>query len=259
MLRKQSENLNLVNSLLGQNNKTNYRKELAAREPEMKQAKKIEKDRSWAVEKGAQQTEYNNPISRGGNSVRSARCASEGGITDIGGPTKQVGVTGKNSIWDNEVLANIANTLSSKEATQMEKESSDRIRQKKQEEYKQSMSPRLGEEGIEGLVKSASTVSPVSAASSGKGWVPTNKLSMFDTNDNFDRLTALTERINPTVEKQKKTVESKQVSKALSSKDVTNRFVDGILDQEDKSNYKSVHNSSVERIYNVLAERNKGK
>lgn len=260
MIRKQSENLNLVDTLLGQNNKTNYRKELAERQPEMKQAKKVEKDRSWAVEKGQERSEFNNPIARGASSVRPARCASEGGITDVGGPAKHVNVSGKNSIWDNDVLSRIANTASSKESTQIEKESSERLRQKKQAEYRQSMAPKLGEEGVDGLIKSASTVSPVSAASSGKGWVQSNKLSMFDTNDKFDRLTALTERVNPKVEQPKKELpQQKQASKALSSKDVSARFIDGIMDQEDKSNYKSVHNDSVERLYKVLAERNKGK
>lgn len=255
MIRKQAENLNLVDSLLNGKEKANYRKELAERQPEMKQAKKVEKDRSWAVEKGAQQTEYNNPISRSGNSVRSARCASDG-ITDIGGPTKHVNVTGKNSIWDSEVLSKAASVLSSQETTRLEKESVEAIRQKKQAEYKQSMSPKLGDDALD-LAKKASSVSPTAATSSGKGWIPVNKLSMFDENTNFDRLTALTERVNPTVKKEEKQVQVKQASKVLSSKDVTARFVDGIVDQGKESSYRSMHNDSVDRLYKVLAERNK--
>lgn len=256
MLRKQSENFNIVDSLLNQK-KADYRKELADRQPEMKSAQKEDqKDRSWAVEKGYERTEYNNPIARSGNSVRPARCA-EGGLTDIGGPTKQVNVSGKNSIWDSSVLSNLANTASSRESTQMEKDSSDRVRQKKQAEYKQSMSPKVGEEP-EGLMKKASSVSPAAATSSGKGWVPANKLSMFDTNDKFDRLTALTERVNPTVKKEEKKAEIKQSSKSLTSKEVTSRFVDGIIDQNKDTSYKSVHNDSVERLYKILSERNKG-
>jgi len=255
MLRKQSENLDLVNSLLNQNGKVNYRKERLEREPEMKQAKKIEKDRSWAVEKGTERSEYNNPISRGDSSIRPARCASQGGITDMGGPSKHVNVSGKNSIWDSEVLANLSKTSSSKEMTKQEKDSTEKIRQSKQNEYKQSMSPKMGDDS-ENLVKKASTVSPVSAVSSGKGWIPANKLSMFDTNDNFDRLTSLRERVNPTVEKQVKIAETKTVSKSFSSKDSSNRFIDGIMSQSQDSSYKSVHNDSVERLYKVLAERN---
>jgi hypothetical protein len=96
-----------------------------------------------------------------------------------------------------------------------------------------------------------------SATSSGKGWIPANKLSMFDENTNFDRLTALTERVNPTVKKEEKQAEVKRASKSFSSKDATARFVDGIVNQGKDSSYKSMHNESVDRLYKVLAERNK--
>lgn len=257
MLRKQTENSNFVDGLVNQNGKVDYRKELANRKPEMKSAKKAEpKDRSWAEEKGYDRTEYNNPVARRGSSVRPARCAADGGITDIGGPAKHVNVTGKNSIWDSEVLSKAASVLSSQETTRLEKESVEAIRQKKQAEYKQSMSPKLGDDALD-LAKKASSVSPTAATSSGKGWIPANKLSMFDENTNFDRLTALTERVNPTVKKEEKQAQVKQASKALSSKDVTARFVDGIVDQSKESSYRSMHNDSVDRLYKVLAERNK--
>lgn len=257
MIRKQSENLNLVDSLLETKSKIDYRKEVSERQPEMKQAKKVTEDRSWAVQKPAEGTKYNNPIARSGNSVRSARCASEGGLSDIGGPSKHVNVSGKNSIWDSDVLSNIANTLSSKEATRIEKESSSILRKKKQEEYKQSMSSKLGEEDIE-LSKKASSISPVAGVASGKGFVPANKISIFDTNTNFDRLTALTERVSPKVEINKEAVvESKKISKAMSSKDLSSKFIDSIVNQPEEKISSSIHESAVERLYKVLAERNK--
>jgi hypothetical protein len=252
MIRKQSDNINFDALLGSDTKKVDYRKELAERQPEMKRAKKAEKDRSWAEQK-IQKEAYGDPIARGRSSVRPSRCASEGGITDMGGSKKQVGCETNNSIWNNEVLSKMANDPSSRELTASKKESADRIRQKKQAEYKQSMSPQLGAEADE-LAKKASSVNPVSAKSSGKGWVPANKISMFDTNTNFDRLTALENRVNPKVEK---TAEQKiPMKKIASSKDMTNRFVDGVIDQGRDSSYKSVHNDAVSRLFKVLSERN---
>lgn len=257
MLRKQSQNGDVVQSLLNAQGKVDYRKEVANRQPEMKQAKKNEKDRSWAKEKGYDSSEFNNPVARNGSSVRPARCAEDGGITDMGGPTKHVGMTGKNSIWDSEVLKRLSSTPSSKERMSEEKLSSERLKQLKQSEYKQSMAPKMGEP--EDLGKKSFAAEKSGNSVSSKGWVPANKLSIFDTNTNFDRLTALSERVNPKVEKEAEKKESKTVSKAFSSQDATNRFVDGILNQDKTSNYKSVHNSSVDRLFKILSERNTSK
>jgi hypothetical protein len=81
---------------------------------------------------------------------------------------------------------------------------------------------------------------------------------MFDNNLNFDRLTAIENRVSPKVEKQ----EVKKAShlgnkKVASSKDMTNRFVDGIVDQKKDSSYKSVHDDATSRLFKVLSERNK--
>jgi len=257
MSRKNSNNSDLVNSLLSANTdgKKNYRQELANREPEMKKAQQVKKDRSWAVESGSEPTEFNNPIARSGSSVRPARCASEGGITDMGGPTKQVNVTGKNSIWDSEVLTRLASTPSSKERVEEEKQSSSRLRELKQAEYKQSIGPRLGDNETVSTERGNSVTSaPVQF--SRNNWVPAHKHSIFDTNDNFDRLTALNERVNPTVPKEEKTVHASVPSKSLSSKEISAKFVDGISNQEKNSSYKSVHNDAVDRLYKILQDRN---
>jgi hypothetical protein len=252
MIRKQSENMN-YDALLGSNNKkVDYRKELAERQPEMKRAKKAEKDRSWADQK-TQNEAYGDTISRGRSSIRPARCASDGGITDMGGSKKQIGSETNNSIWDSEVLSKMANQLSSREATAAEKESSARIRQKKQAEYKQSMSPKLGDDAVE-LAKKSSAVNSVSAKASGKGFIPANAISMFDTNTNFDRLSALQNRVAPKVEKEAKT--NLPMKKVASSKDMTNRLFDGVTSESKDSSYKSVHNDAVSRLYKILAERN---
>lgn len=258
MLRKHSDQNSIVDSLLKDSGKPNYRKELAERVPEMKQAKKIEKDRSWAKEQGYDSTEFNNPMARSSSSVRPARCDSNGGITDIGGPTKQVGVTGKNSIWDSDVLANLAKTSSSKERIAEEKASSGRMRELKQAEYKQSMSPKLGEGEAEALEKKASTIHQSTSGSlNNKGWVPAHQLSIFDTNENFDRLTALNNRVSPKTEPEAPKVKvANAPSKAFSSKDASARFMDGILNQEEKTTNKSVHNDAVDRLYKVLSQRN---
>lgn len=260
MVRKQIDNLSIVDSLLEVQSKTDYRKELNNREPELKVAKKVEKDRSWAVEKGKEETEYNNPIARNGKSVRSARCSSEGGITNFGGSKKQAGCESNNSIWDSEIIENISKSISSKEATSIEKKSSSSIKQKKQAEYKQSISPKIGEND-EGLSKKASSVSPVSSLSNGKGWVPSNKLSMFDVNDKFDRLTALENRVSPKIEKQAAKKEPKIASshKVASSKDATDRFLNGIADQNKDTSYRSVHQDSVDRLCKILEKRNSNK
>ena len=62
MIRKQAQKSSLVDALLGTSDKkADYRKEVNERQPEMKQAKKVEKDRSWAKQEN-RVAEYNNPI-----------------------------------------------------------------------------------------------------------------------------------------------------------------------------------------------------
>jgi hypothetical protein len=255
MLRKQSENMNSLDPFINHDGKKDYRKEMNERQPEMKQEKTVQKDRSWADPKTAKSS-YGDTIARNGSSIRSSRCASEGGITDMGGSKNQPGFANGNTIWNNDNLSKVAENLSSKEATQMEKESSERIRQKKQAEYKQSLLPKVGAEDV--LVNKSASVSSANAKGSGKGWIPSNKISMFDNNTNFDRLTAVENRVSPKVEKE--TVKKAKVHNAKqikTAKQATDKLVDALMDENKDSNYKSVHNDAVERLYQALTQKPK--
>lgn len=259
MIRKQSQKSSIVDSLLNNSDKKiDYRKELASREPEIKQAKKIEKDRSW-LNQDTTIERYGDPVSRNGSSVRPSRCSSKGGITNMGGPSKQIGSDSNNSIWNSDIFETLSKTASSSENTMEEKMSAKRIRQQKQAEYKQSMTPKIGDEEVNSLMNKSNSVSSISAKGNGKGWIPSNKISMFDDNLNFDRLTALENRVSPKVEKPqtKKVANNISSRKISSSKDMTNRFVDGIVDQKKDSGYKSVRSDITSRLFNALEERNK--
>jgi hypothetical protein len=252
MLRKQAQNISVFDSLFSQN-KGDYRKEVNERQPEIKQDKVVERDRSWATNKIAQNN-YGDTIARNGNSIRSSRCASAGGITNDGGSGKQIGSASANSIWNTNALDSVANTLSNKEATQIEKASANKVRMMKQAEYKQSISPKLGDETP--VLEKGASISSATAKSAGKGWVPVNQISLFDNNDNFDRLTALENRVNPKVEATHKKVADVHSAKTVkSSKDATNNLVESLMDNNKNTDYKSVHSDAVDRLFNIINKK----
>lgn len=255
MLRKQADNINSLNPLISHDGKKDYRKELNERQPELKQEKVAKKDRSWAEQKTAK-NQYGDLLARNGSSVRSSRCATEGGITDMGGSKNQIGFANGNTIWDANNIEKIAGTLSSKEATQLEKESSERLRQKKQAEYKQNMQPKVGTEDL--LLEKSASVNSSAAKGSGKGWVPANKLSMFDSNDQFERLTALENRVSPKLPETNVKKANVQASKQIkTAKQATDRMVDALLDDNKATGYKSLHNDAVDRLFDALNKNNK--
>lgn len=253
MLRKQAQNVSIFDSLFAQN-KVDYRKEVNERQPEMKQDKVVERDRSWATNKIAQNN-YGDTIARNGNSIRSSRCASNGGITNNGGSGNQIGCTNANSIWNSNALDAVANNVTNKEATQIEKTSANKVRMMKQAEYKQSVSPKMGDDSV--VLDKSATISGATAKCAGKGWVPANQISLFDNNDNFDRLTALQNRVNPKIDQAKTTkVADVHAAKTVkSSKDATDNLVDSLLDDNKDTQYKSVHNDSVDRLFNILNKK----
>lgn len=253
MLHKQANNSHSLDPILNHQGKIDYRKELIEREPEMKKEVIVEKDRSWAQNKIASNN-YGDTLARNASSVRSSRCSADGGITNYGGPKKQPGMIVANSIWENDHLSKLASDICNKEATQIEKISSDRLRQMKQAEYKQSLTPTVGNENI--IEAKASSISPATAKSSGKGWVPANKISLFDNNDNFDRLTALQNRVSPKIEKEVAKTANVHASKMVkSAKQVTDNMLEAYTDDIKDTNYKSIHNSAVDRLFDAINKK----
>lgn len=250
MLHKQANNANSLDPIVNHNGKIDHRKEVMERQPEMRQEIVKEKDRSWAQNKVASNN-YGDTLARNASSVRSSRCSSEGGITNYGGPKKQPGMENANSIWNSEHLSKLASNLSSKEATTLEKTSADRLRQMKQAEYKQSLTPTVGNEDI--IQTKSSTVSAATAKSSGKGWIPANKISLFDNNDNFERLDALQNRVSPKIEKEVTKTANVHANKIVkSAKQVTDNMLEAYTDDAKDTNYKSVHTSAVDRLFDAL-------
>ncbi len=253
MIRKQSEFSNYINSLISSAERKDYRSEMAERQPEMKQFKKAEKDRSWATEKGYEKTKYNDPISRNASSVRPARCDSSNGISDVGGPSKHVGVSGKNTIFDPNVLEKIAQQSSSKEKTEKDKATAQEIRTQKQAEYKSSISPKLGDSDV---LSSKSQVQGDSIGGSSRGITKANVFSIFDTNENFDRLSEMQNRVSPKIKEESKQKGVSKISKTLSSNEIQSNFLNNLSDSKESVNHKNLHRDAVSRLYEVLKSIN---
>ncbi len=221
MLRKHKDHSEIVNSLFNSSikEKKNYRKEVQERLPEIK------------IQKIASKTESENinteSLLKSSNSVRSARCSPDG-ITNYGGPKKQVGVFGQNSIWDAHALDKSAQNKTSKEKTLSEKQKLESIKQAKKQKQKELN--KVANKDAEYLSKKANGVVSNNVALSNKGWVSSRNLSLFDTNDKFERLDKLQDKISPKVEKKAEVKkEPYKISKAVSSKDIQNSFINNLI------------------------------
>lgn len=224
---------------------------LNKREPEMKNPQQeSQRDRSWESSSVSPKLVHNTPdeidLVRKGSSIRSARCASEGGITDIGGSGRWVGAS-RNSIANDKLLDSLSKAISSKEATAEEKRASKAVRQMKQDEYKAAHSPQIGDDAP---TQKGANITSVSAQSVSPYRAPMGKISIFD---NFDH-----ERVKPlpgeTMEKRetKKDTSWQHGKKASTMQDATNRYIDDISNQPQPSNNKNLHKSATDRLFETL-------
>lgn len=160
-------------------------------------------------------------------SVMSATCSPDV-FSDMGGPSKQVHSSIANSIWDSDRLVKMKGEIDSKEASKAEKESMTQLRKKMEQERTDEL--------VAGIQSTDSTkdssVNQMNRFQGHKFISPTNNISIFD-NGNFDRVpekTAGETVADDNAQKRAQKDESwKNNGKAFSSKDVTNRLFDGLV------------------------------
>lgn len=170
-----------------------------------------------------------NPMTSNGSSIISANA---GGITDMGGPQKQIKIPTSNSIFNPDRNAIEASKIDSKTETKIEKE-------------KIATNRRLSEQKrMDDMVESLRTTNQSKSSSAhrtGTGdlertdfKLSRNNISIFDSGD-FDRVPEKTrgEKVSEQVaEKNAQIDESwRQNGKSLKSREVTNRFFDSLIEK----------------------------
>lgn len=167
--------------------------EFAKREEKKAEAepKKAERE-DWQEIKAARKLDNNQAVqSRFADAILSAGGSGKGGISNLGGSSRQYGSRTQNSIFDSEVLDRLAKEPDNREKTKEEKLSRDQYRNTLRQETLDSM--------VEGLknveTRKDSTVTNLGefVARSSNYTPPRNNISMFDDDKNFSRVPDKTE------------------------------------------------------------------
>lgn len=232
---------------------------LKDREPEMKQPRQKEADRSWAEDSPAAKLEHNTPdevdLARRGNSIRSARCAPDG-ITNEGGSSNGYGVSGRNSIFDSEVLDRLAEAETNREKTAQERASANDIRKEKADEWKAASQQQLGEGDEDFEARRGPSVNRLDTETNRRQWVPQNSISMFD-NADFERIAeSQGESIQPRQASKDDSWRQAKNAKAHSIQEKQNDMVDRLTEaSSEDSSYRSMHQDATDRLFNILKEQ----
>lgn len=253
ILQKQSEAPTRSNE--DKKSKTDWAGELSNREPEMKSSwrksreeqKKAERDERFEYrnsDMSARHLKHNSfdvedmDFSRNAKSVRSARSGGENtsttlhGMSDNGGSSKMVR-SGKNSIFDPNVLVAALNAKSSREKTRDEKMNVSEKKAQIEEQYRLSKLPPTEGDNYAFMNKSSILKAGKfqhNDTSNGQRRLaaPSKNISMFDNHD-FEHLKDTDgERIQKKAENLK---EERKPSKAFSTRDIQNTMFDRFEDQ----------------------------
>jgi hypothetical protein len=157
--------------------------------------------------------------------IRSAKC---GNIKDEGGPTKFTKSESSNTIFDTDKSARQAQEIDSKTRVKNEKEAIATNRREAEQKRMDTL--------VDSLKKTEqakdSSVSRLSDLGGSKYYSPKNNISIFDTKE-FERLADKTagEKESEIVKQKKSQVDNswKSDGKQTTSRDVTNRFFDNLL------------------------------
>jgi len=227
---------------------------LKDRQPEMKQPVVKEKDRSWVEASKAPTLSHNTPdvvdLGRKGNSIRSARCSTEG-ITNEGGSENGFGVAGKNSIFDSEVLSRLAESQSNKEQTIAEKKTANDLRDQKSQEWKTESQMHVGETESEFMDrKSSLELESRSIEANRRQWTPQNAISMFDNSD-FERIE---DSVGENIERRVASKDDswRHAKKAETVQDKQSDMIDRLSDSALNSEYKNRNQNATDRLFDVL-------
>ena len=229
------------------------------REPEMKQPRQKEADRSWAEESPAAKLEHNTPdeinLYRKGNSIRSARCAPDG-ITNEGGSDNRYGVAGRNSIFDSGVLDRVAETEDNREKTAQEKTSANALRKDKAEEWKAASQPQIGEGEEDFMSRRGDSVNRLDTEANRRQWVPQNAISMFDNSD-FERLA---ETPGQSIEPRKASWRQANNAKSKTIQKKQSEMIDRLSDNSvEDSSYRNAHQDATDRLFNIFKKQQDNK
>lgn len=208
--------------------------------PEMKQRSSKKADRSWEKNSPAMKfsDKANDLNSSSSNSILPAR---SGQIKDIGGPNKHIKLESSNSIFSPDNIEKIATNKTNKEKTKIEKESTSQARLEKQKQWNESHSPKIGESLDKGTVVNAS------CPEGSSDWVPSHKMSMFDTKE-FERLKSPNKIENKKAEKDNSWRNPK---KTVNTKDISANLIDK-LSQTEQSSYTNHRESAVNRLFDAF-------
>lgn len=140
--------------------------------------------------KGTVKSDNENAInSRFSNTILSAGRSIDGGVSDFGGPSKQIKTLTNNSIWDSDIVKKQSEFKSSKERTEEEKSNINKyrnsIKQESLDRYADQLS--LTETSKESSIKNDST------NEGGTFGVSKNNMSIFDDAYDFSKLPEKTE------------------------------------------------------------------
>lgn len=187
-------------------------------------------------------------LTRNSSSIRSARCAPDG-ITNNKSSDRFVG-SNSNSVWSADDLDKIANSSTAKENMAEERESSKKMRDLKQAEYRNSQLPKLGESEESYLTNKGDSIT--SNHTQGGGYnPPAGKISIFD-NEDFERVSDH----KMEVRKAKKDDSWKTPRRNMSTKDMGDGLIDKLSSDSEDSKYKSLHKNSVDRIFEAIVNKN---
>jgi len=175
------------------------------------------------------------------NSISSACC---GGISNDGGPNKQIKSEISNSIFDTNKISSIKETLSSREKTQEEKIKIAEQRRIENESYLRSKGPDLKDMPIDIPTKRASL------QEGSKGWVPSHNISMFDNGD-FDRLKDPAGELVKN-KKREKDYSWKNIHKQTTSSDISERLYKNLTTNTSKEEIKKENNSVIDCFFNNI-------
>lgn len=155
--------------------------------------------------------------------------ACTGNISDMGGPGKFIKSESSNTIWENDKVAHLSGA-DNKTKTQIEKQ---QIVTNKREAELKRMDNMVNALRDTDQTK-ASTVAPLNTYGGSNYKVSINSLSMFDTED-FQRLQQKTSGEILSDEANKRRAQEdlswKTGGKSISSKDVSRRFFDSLLNE----------------------------
>lgn len=154
------------------------------------------------------------------------------GISDFGGPSKQLKTPISNSIWEPD-RANKATLSNSKEETRLEKESIASVKLKQEKERINNM--------VEALKSTdqtkASAINVMNSFQGHKFNTSQQNIGIFDNGD-FNRLPKQTDGERVAQENSEKRAQKDESwrtdGKSFSSKDVINRMFDGLMSSKDK-------------------------